>query len=469
MSEKLSGSLQENLLVLLCYSDTAYNLIRDSVPANLFMTDVYRDIVTRVYDYIDQFSKPPKDHLPDLVEKELEGKKGELYEQVLDAIARVRPTLNEEYILKQLEKFIRLQNLKIGVIRASELIGQDKIDEAEVFLEKSLKQRLSLFSPGMTLEQGIRVLASPEGIRDPINLGIPTFDRLGLGPARKELHLLLGMKKAGKTWWLIHLAKRALLRNWKVAHISLEVGEKLMMARVLQGLYALRYSSAQTAVATYFDKDSLGRITSFNREKLRREALDTPEGLKYARDRLTKFIYKNNLYVKEFPAGSITAHGVEAYLDSLERMHKFAPDLLVVDYPQLMKIDPKYYRLELGAITRDLRGIAVDRNIAVAVVSQGNRTGANSRILTGESIGEDFSQLQTCDVALTYTQSSAEYQLGLARLYVEASRISRQQMSVMISQAYDIGQFCLDSAPMQDSYLQTIKDLSGKDPFQSEE
>ncbi|MGH7968549.1 MAG: DnaB-like helicase C-terminal domain-containing protein [Limisphaerales bacterium] len=470
MPEGMKPSLQENLLVMLVWNDTAAQLIRNAVEPNLFTTPVYRDIINRVYDYLDQYKKPPKDNFPDLIEDELESKSGDLYRDILKAVGKTKDSLNETYILNQLSNFVRTQQLKLGIIKAGELIQQGQTLMAEVALEKAMKSRLELFQPGATLADGIKTLERGGPFREAIPLGIPELDRHRLGPARKELHAMIGAKKTGKTWWLLHLAKQAIKARLNVAYVSLEVSEELLTLRMLQSLFSLTLSQGRRVLnVTRFEKDALGRIVEFNKDQLSQGALMDREIVKKLKSRLDFGPLSKRLRIKEFPTGSLSIHGLEAYLDALERMDGFIPDVLAVDYPGIMKLDPKNLRLELMGTTRDLRGIGVDRNMAVAVVGQTNREGAKRNTIAGTDAGEDFSITQTADVVLTYSQTSAEYQLGLARLQVDSSRISRQHFGVMIAQSYELGQFCLDSAPMMDTYWNSIKELSGKPIDDAEE
>lgn len=467
--EKLTGSIQENLLVLLCWSDTSFQLVRDSVDAKLFTTAVYRDIVAQVYDYIDQFKKPPKAHLSDLLEDTLtdeSNKSADLYRQVVKAVMRSRKQMNEKYILKQLEKFVRIQNLKIGLIAASNSVTEGDADAAELAMEKAMKSRLSLFTPGTTLREALSKLERKENLREPLPLGIPDFDRHGLGPARKELHTFIGPKKGGKTWWLIHLAKRAALYGWKVAVVTLEVSEDLYAIRTLQSFFSLTVRQAaeagQRQLVTRFEKDQLGRIIGANKDYLKRLSLHTDEGVKFAKNRMAKFKAADRIRIKEFPTGMLTISGLKAYLDSLERFDGFVPDILLLDYVMLMKMDSKNLRTELGEAAKQLRGIAVERNMAVATVTQSNREGVKSGTTKDTDVGEDFSIVPTSDIVFAYSQTEAEYTLGLSRLHVTASRISRQNLRVMLSQNYDIGQFCLDSGPVMSEYWDTVKSMSGE-------
>jgi hypothetical protein len=44
---------------------------------------------------------------------------------------------------------------------------------------------------------------------------------------------------------------------------------------------------------------------------------------------------------------------LNAYLDGLERFHKITPDIIAVDYPDLMAIDSKNMRIDIGRTFAD--------------------------------------------------------------------------------------------------------------------
>jgi hypothetical protein len=59
-------------------------------------------------------------------------------------------------------------------------------------------------------------------------------------------------------------------------------------------------------------------------------------------------------------------------------------------------------------------------------------------------------------VVLTYSQTPAENKLGLARLHVAAGRNDRDKFTIVISQAYNTGQFVVDSSLMRGTYWQNL-------------
>jgi len=77
---------------------------------------------------------------------------------------------------------------------------------------------------------------------------------------------------------------------------------------------------------------------------------------------------KPQLIIKEFPTGQLTTRGLQAYLSNLETFYNFVPDLLLLDHADNMYLDPERIRIDIGRTFKDLRGIAVDRYMAMVTV-----------------------------------------------------------------------------------------------------
>ena len=463
MADKLSGAQQENLLTLLAFSDTAFRLVRDSVEPQLFTSTVYRDIVTRVHAYIDQFKRPPKDHLPDLLEDVLaaDNAQSELYAQVLSAANEARETINEEYVLGQLESFVRQQQIKIGIVQAHQLVTDGDLDQAETVLEAALKNRLQLFHPGRTLRTIVHDLKVRGDVVEVVLLGMPELDRRRIGPARKELFLFIAPPGRGKSWFMMHVTKRALMQRYRCAVITLEMGEQTWGTRLTQALFALTRRQSEVVYAR-LQRDNLGRLSGLTQGKMKKVGnLADEKTLQDVEQKLEAMGGRLDVVVKEFPTRSLTTHSLRAYLDALERVERFTPDLLILDYADLMKVDPKNYRLELGTLYQDLRGLAAERNMMLVTASQANRAGAGARTVLDTHTAEDFSKIGTTDAAITYSQTASEKRLGLARLFVSKARMEEDRFSLLVTQSYATGQFCLDSIKMNEIYWDHLSELAG--------
>jgi hypothetical protein len=78
-------------------------------------------------------------------------------------------------------------------------------------------------------------------------------------------------------------------------------------------------------------------------------------------------------------------------------------------------------------------------------------------------IAEDFRKAATADTVITYNQTPTEYKMGLARLFVAKAREDMKNFQVLLSQAYPIGQFCIDSCRMVDSTYWPLVDKENDD------
>jgi len=453
---RLSGALQENVLTLLCFDDEHCKLIRAAVKPQLFESSVYKDVAAAAIDFIDQYDEAIKEHLPDHLEDVLKGddeRKARTYSNLLDNLYEAKETVNREYVIKQLHKFVRLQGLKSTIIKATEALSDGRVDEAEVALQDGLRAQVVAFDAGLDLsnEESLNaVLDHPETEGFP--LGIEVLDNNGIIPRRKELFLFMAARGRGKSWFATHCAKQAIRHRWSVLVVTLEMSQERYGARFLQSFFSLTRRAGK-ALLPRLVKDKNGGLLDINKEEVDRLALMNPDDRAKIRKKFKQGLgSRSPVIIKEFPTNALDIPALRAYLDGLERFNKFTPDLIVIDYPDLMKLDAKNMRIEIGDIIKSLRGIAVERNAAVLALTQGNRDAETATTVTGNMAAEDISKLATADTALTYSQTQSEYKLGLARLFVEKARNEASKMQVLIAQAYDVGQFALDSLLLSADY-----------------
>ncbi len=464
----LGSALQENIVSLLSYDDKFSSIIRHSVAVNLY-GGPYRIIALRCYDYIDQFNKPPKDHIADLLSDKLSGDtpEAQLYSDIIVSIKNAYAGINTDYVIKQLELFIRRQSLRsisVDLTKALQKDTEESLEEADRLIKQATNQGLQLFDPGTRLGDKSKALSFLDITNESFPTGIKELDKRGFGPNRKELWLGVANTKTGKTWLLIQLAKMSLMHRLRVSHITLEMSEGRAAQRYFQALFGVS-KRREIHRTIKFKCDELGRVIGFDDVTISpRLALDD-QGI---RTKLEKVVDKwairqlNNIYIKQFPTGALTVHQLEAYLDNLEATQRFTPDLLIIDYPDLMKTDTDNFRLALDRIYMDLRGLAIKRNIALAVVSQSHRGAARAKTVKGDNVAEAYSKIAHADVIVTLTSTEAEKKLGLARLFV-IGRNDSDGITILISQQYGIGSFVCDSAIMPGDYWERIGSEGGEE------
>ena len=450
---KFSGALQENILTLLCFDTEACPVILAAVDTSLFENNVYRHIADKAIAYYRKYKEAPGDHLPDLLEDKLQSyKRSEirLYTEALNDLHSTADGINRKYILDELGRFVRQQSLRQSIVGAAEELQAGNFESAERLLQEGLKKRIVVFEKGMTVAEAIRTGTLYEPTHDLIRTGIRPLDDDGICPAPGELFTVMSPPNRGKSWWLQSLGKYASLQRKRVLHLTLEMSEEKLARRYVQSFFAMTRKPEDFDVPI-ITVDRNQRFTGLESKRFKRRPslIDKSSRSRLERRSATHFGDKfNRILVKQFPTGALTTDGLLAYLEMLETEEGYIPDLLIVDYADLMKVDIANLRLDTGRIYRDLRGIAVDRNIAVATASQSNRAGEDAALLTMKNFAEDYSKAGISDNVLSYNQTKAEKEKGLARLFVTKARDERSGQTILITQSYSTGQFALDAIRM---------------------
>jgi|GEM_PF-1694515 len=457
--ERMSGALQENVLTLLCFNTEAAKTIRAAIDPKLFESRVYQDIATHAVDFIDKYGEAIAEHLPDVIEGVLEGddkKKATLYKRTLDNLYSAREHVNTDYIIGQLQNFVHLQTLKGSILKAVDSIEAGKVDEAELELQKGLKSQLVTFDIGTSFVDVKSSLSFFNTVDEGIPVGIKALDDAGIMPSPGTMFLFIAPAKKGKSWFLTQAGKYALLQRKRVLVVTLEMSEAAYSMRFVMNFFSVTKRQARVAVPRFRQNDE-GAFIGIDFEDVQRPTLGD-DGVRKMIEKNIKQRFRNSnpLIIKHFPMMSLTMDHFKVYLDTLERLHKFIPEVVVFDYPDLMKISADNVRMETSTIFREHRGLAAERGYSLVTATQGNRQSAEARTTLDTHVAEDYSKIATADTVVTYSQTPEEKRLGLARLYVANSRNEQDKFSVLITQAYDMGQFALDSARMGNDYWQRI-------------
>lgn len=440
-SNVLTGALEANILTALVWSAKLSPEIALQVRAEMFSTPSYGKIATVAISHLQQFGRPIEIYLQDFIEDEM--RRSKLVRDTVFNMQEAAPHLQIDFIRDQLANWIEMREMVNAITTASDLLaaGQTK-DARDVLRQRAMPPDLS---PGILLSdpaQALRVLDRHEA--EPFTTGIDVFTERGILPARGTQFLFMAPPKRGKSWFLVSVGKANIHAGYNVLHVTLENSEELTAQRYIQALYAMTVRDTQALNITMFDRDGSGQFTGYHEEGVNPRMLEAA-----TRDmvsgRMRTLQRRGKLYIKSFPTGTLTTGQLDAYMDWMAQQHGFVPDVLLVDYPDLMSVDSRNRRLDLGRVFVELRGQAVIRNHALVTVTQGNRDSVDAKVVKQTHVAEDFSKIATADVIITYNQTEGEKQRGLARLWVDAARAASDQFMVYITQSYPTGQFALDS------------------------
>lgn len=468
--ERLGSSLQENLLTLLVHSEEHGRVVADMVDPALFEGD-YRVIAERAVDYWRRYKRPPGPHMSDLLSDILESKndrRAGTYRSVLIEMLRLSEAINAKYAVDSLRAFVRVQKFQTAMVETMRKIQAQRelaLPEVEEMWADLLRVRDATLDRGASLNDIDRLVDFLRNTAVEFTTGIDELDRRHIAPMRAAVFLLIAATGVGKSWGLIHLGKRALMQRKKVLHVSLEMSEEEVLMRYYQAFFGVPDREAKDAtLVTTLEKDAMGRLSAIEREEVVPEFSLDSENLEdelATRRALMEGKFKN-IEIKRFPTRGLTVNQLRAYMDSLEAAG-FVPDVLVLDYIGIMKTDPKDHRISLGRTFEDFRGLCVERNVAGVTAQQLGRDAAKTGRGGQTNVAEDWSLIGTADVCVSLNATDAEKRYGLARLFVDKARRARDKFGVLLTQNYDIGQFVLDSVPLDERRYDALFDRKAEE------
>lgn len=468
--EVLPNSLQEAVLAVLAFDQKHGALISAQVQPEHF-DGAYNDVATAVLAYRKRYNKAPgRAHLENLFSRAKvapSDPKTHALRRMLFNLATQAEGINAEYVASRTQDFVRAQNLKSALLAANERYmqgGDELVDEVEQILYGALKSKQTTLDAGTFLNDTTKAFAFLNRLEDFCSLGIPELDRLEIGLIPKQLLLYIAPKSTGKSWFSVHAGRQGLLQKQKVLHVSLEMDETLVVPRYYQSFFGIA-KRPDSFTKAEFNLDDLNRLTGFKVGRLTPKfSFSDPDIRKILRAKVQHWGARfGRLVVKAFPSGSLTVPQLVGYLDYLELTHNFIPNVLIVDYLDLMRQDIGNLRASLTKTVVDLRGLADKRNLAVVAPTQSNRSGIGAKKVSSTNVSEDIGKVFTADTVLSYSQTEEERKFGLARLTVEHARNAETGACVLLAQSYATGQYVLESAALNNTYWERLETVSGKD------
>lgn len=449
--------LTELVLALLIHNDNEAKLIRNVLDPEWLESTIQRKFAELAFTFLDTYNEAPKSHDEDLLAG-FSRDEQELARKVLENLrAVVEDGINTEYVRTNLEEWVRAKKYKKAVTESLSYLESGQIDEIESLWAEVQRKRFSVFKPGIFLND-YKDLDLTEQEGDCVLLSIPALDEPRQVPHRKEMWQIVGPAKSGKSWGLIHVARQAIQQRFKVLYITLEMSEARVMQRVVQGITAA-LKRPQDLYLVELQTDELSRLAGMERQPMNQKRPILNEIKDLAVDKIAKAHFGNRLLIKEFPTKALSFQRLRAYLDGLEGSTKYIPDVIILDYGDLMALPSKESRwVELGELWGQLRGLAVERNIMMVTATQTNREGAKSSTGKATDVSGDWSKIATADVTLIYNQTGSEHDLGIARLFVSDGRNDVDKFEVLITQNYALGQFVVDSVKVPYDYDVRLRD-----------
>jgi len=229
-----------------------------------------------------------------------------------------------------------------------------------------------------------------------------------------------------------------------------------MISRIAQGLTkSLKMNASPRMIDTpYFDTD--GFIS-------KKQILGEP----YTPAFLKKFLEKSkiaygDIHVCCYPQNTLDAQTMRAHLSQLENERGIVPDVIIVDYADIMAAGVKAeYRHQIDYIWKMLRALAQERNALVITASHSNKSTFN-KDMSQEDVSEDARKLNHVSCMIGLNQRNEDKALGIMRVIALAQRHDafNPGSEVVVLYDYNTGRPLIDSRWAKDTNYASIKNLN---------
>jgi replicative DNA helicase len=432
---KFDENFQEKI-VAMCMRDPTFMQQTDGlIIPNYFESVVHQALVNVGVRYFGKYHKCPGDKitigmlikddvLNKVMTKELAGGCIQLLkDRTPDEItAGIEPGLfqadisDREFVVESVATFARHQAVSQAILDSVGYL--DSMDFARI--EKGLKTALDVGSSadGEEYDYGAEIenrtterLDRAAGKLPPtgITTGQAKLDALlhQKGWGRKELSVLLGGAKAGKSTALLDFGISAAMSIQKanVLYITLELSAAIAADRL-------------DARVSHTRMDALAKSIHTVKGEVERQMKNAG-----------KFI------IREYPAGTMRPSDLRRLIERYKaRGIRF--DMIVLDYGDLMmpEIHTDSTTENSKSVYVALRAIAQQEDLAMLTATQTNRAGGQKLVIRAEDVAEDFNKIRIADIVISINVLDEERTLQQARLYFAACRNQEGNITVRIAQ-----------------------------------
>ena len=291
------------------------------------------------------------------------------------------------FIKQQALDFCKNQEIKKAILSSVELLKIGRYDDIKVAIDKALKS-------GGDKEIGHDYMSSideryTESVRFTKETPWEIINELTSGGLGKgELGVFVAPAGIGKSWGLINIGAHAVRKGMSVIHYTLELNEAYV---------GLRYDSVVTGIAN--------------------------QNLKHYQDQVKSELSQlpGKLVIKYYPTKTCSVMGLRAHIEKCI-MQGMKPDVIIVDYADLLRGHGTEKRHELEGIYEDLRGLAGEYEVPVWTASQANRSALEEDVIGAEKIAESYGKVMVADFVISLSRKVQDKLAGTGRWHVIKNR-----------------------------------------------
>jgi replicative DNA helicase len=410
MTDKLSEygfGFQVKVLAAMFTDRTFLQQIADIIQPEYFESESNSWILDIILGHFRTYKTPPtKDVLKvKVTEIEHDVLKVAVVEQ-LKEVFRYMESDDLSFVKDEILKFCKNQEIKHAIMDSVNLLKNGNYDEIKTKIDSAMKAGADT-DIGHEYKSQV-ALRYNEAARHTITTGWDVVDDLmdgGLAPG--ELGVVMAPAGIGKSWLLINIGANAIRNGKNVVHFTLELNQNYVGQRydsVITGIPAQNLKNHQEDI-----ENKMSRISG-------------------------------ELVIKYYPTKSVGVMALKAHIEKSSMLNK-APDLVIVDYADLLKVSAKDKHEALEELYEELRGMAGEYGVPVWTATQAGRAALEDDIIEADKIAASYGKVMVSDFIMSLSRKVQDKLSGTGRVHIVKNRFGPDGMTLPSKINTNNGQF----------------------------
>lgn len=488
-----SRTEEKKIIIGLVVSTEYCSKIHKYIRPEYFRNKYLKLISGWCIEFYENYKAAPYKNIKDIYRnksKKIKPTEAELIKELLNNLSKqyIEGEVNVDYLTDTTLTYIKKRKLEIVTNNVNVLQERGDIEGAEKELLQYTSLQSEISNEFYTITPGD--MEVNERIYDPSKAKKVFFKLPGdlgryLGEMeRSDLVSFFGPAKVGKTMFLLDCFKHGILQKKKTVFFSLEMNDKQVVKRVNKLFIPM---TDEEGIHTYpaFDclhnqtgecKDRLSPVVLYDEEtgtikdnahivctkcmrtdpKRYKMMIYRASIFREQEDIFTirkKFKRKNKIMGKYgkiiiYPKYTLTYNDIKMELDNLIREDNFIPDIIIIDYADILQFDSQFndFKLE-DERWKLLARLAGSTNTLLITATQANLAGHKADTLDSTHQGGFYGKNRHVNLMAGINQKKEEKEFGIIEIGITEARSSFyvQGQTCTVLQNLNSGQVYLDS------------------------
>jgi hypothetical protein len=399
---------QAKIITSLLVEQKFLQTICDILKSSYFDSDANKWLVGTIIGYFLEYKTSPT---LDVMKVRIDEMDNEILQvSVVDNLKeswRNRESTDLKFVQEQTIEFCRNQVIKQAIMDSVDLLEVGQYDQIKKIVDEAMKAG-SDRDLGHVYIEGIEERLT-KSTRDTIATGWDPIDEV--------------MDGIGKTWCLQSMGANSVKKELTVVHYTLELNQEYVGLR-----YDTIFSGTPTANIKFYKDEVKKKISQL----------------------------KGHLLIKYFPTKSATVQTLSSHLKQIE-LQGITPDLVLVDYADILRGIGTEKRHILENIYEDLRGLAGEYEVPIWTASQANRSSLEEEIIDATKVAEAYSKVMIADFVVSVSRKVEDKIANTSRFHVIKNRFGIDGVTFPASMNTNIGKI-----QIYESTTQSGREVQGK-------